>query len=416
MEPVRTVPLPGGPTLRGRESPVAAVELARLLRAAGYESHRIQQRLATGDELLARSPELPSYLRRLGDADELALLLRLFLLGVPVDAARFSRLVGVERAAAPCRGRAARRRRGLVHGAARLVPHDELLIASDHAGCGRRARRSRARRTPPVRRPRPPDGPRGEGARPRPLHRERHPGDPARRSRGPRDRDRREHEGARLRDVQHGAQRRRQRRDAGRQLLRARRGRAVRPRRGQPAVRRVARERVPVPRRRPARRRSVGARRPWRPGRARAGGVRLGPDRLGARTGRPCRASPAVARRLGLRRVPAAHLDGRSARDRDGVEPRSPRPARRVFRGARPLARVLPQARDRAPRLRLPRASQARRRPRRLARDAAAAAGGPSPGRATRAEALRDARPARRARIPTTRFSTVAYGSSTTQS
>ncbi len=36
------------------------------------------------------SPELPSYLRRLGDADELAVLLRLFLLGVPVarDAVR----------------------------------------------------------------------------------------------------------------------------------------------------------------------------------------------------------------------------------------------------------------------------------------------------------------------------------------
>jgi hypothetical protein len=86
VEPVRAVPPPGRPDPPRAESPQAAVELARLLRDAGYESHRIQERLATGDQLLARSPELPSYLRRLGDADELAVLLRLFLLGVPSPA------------------------------------------------------------------------------------------------------------------------------------------------------------------------------------------------------------------------------------------------------------------------------------------------------------------------------------------
>jgi SAM-dependent methyltransferase len=116
----------------------AAVELARLLRAVGYETERIQERLATGDELLARSPELPGYLRRLGDADELAVLLRLFLLGVPVGRAGVDGLVGG-------RLRGLLERAGLlvehgddVHGAARLVPHDELLIASDHAGAGER--------------------------------------------------------------------------------------------------------------------------------------------------------------------------------------------------------------------------------------------------------------------------------------
>ena len=110
------------------------MELARLLRAAGYESSLIQERLATGDELLARSPELPSYLRRLGDADELAVLLRLFLLGVPVDGARFSRLVGTELRQRLIGAGLLVGDAGLVHGAARLVPHDELLIASDHAG------------------------------------------------------------------------------------------------------------------------------------------------------------------------------------------------------------------------------------------------------------------------------------------
>ena len=125
------------------------MELAGLLRAAGYATERIQQRLATGDQLLARSPELPSYLRRLGDTDELAVLLRLFLLGVPVTHARFDELVG-----APLRARLAGAGllvldAELVHAAARLVPHDELLIASDHAG----AAEAHADHVPGVHRP-----------------------------------------------------------------------------------------------------------------------------------------------------------------------------------------------------------------------------------------------------------------------
>src|SRR4051812_7653219 len=110
------------------------VELARLLRDVGYDAERIQERLATGDQLLARSPELPAYLRRLGDADELALLLRLFLLGVTVVRERFDERVGDrlrDRLADAC---LLVDEAGEVHGAARIVPHDELLIASDHAG------------------------------------------------------------------------------------------------------------------------------------------------------------------------------------------------------------------------------------------------------------------------------------------
>jgi SAM-dependent methyltransferase len=109
------------------------VELSRLLRAAGYEPQRIQERLATGDQLLARSPELPSYLRRLGDADELALLLRLFLLGVPVGRERARELVGARLRAGLAGAQLLVEDGDVVHGSARLVPHDELLIASDHA-------------------------------------------------------------------------------------------------------------------------------------------------------------------------------------------------------------------------------------------------------------------------------------------
>ena len=157
MEPVRAVPPPGRPDPPRAESPQAAVELARLLRGAGYETQRIQERLATGDQLLARSPELPSYLRRLGDADELAVLLRLFVLGVPVARARLDELVGADLRERLAGAGLLVQDAEVVHGAARLVPHDELLIASDHAGARRSPRRPRAGRASSVRRPRPPD-------------------------------------------------------------------------------------------------------------------------------------------------------------------------------------------------------------------------------------------------------------------
>ena len=149
MEPVRTVPPPGRPDPPRAESPRAAVELARLLREAGYDAHRIQERLATGDELLARSPELPSYLRRLGDADELAVLLRLFLLGVPVPRVRLDELVGEKLQRHLLAAGLLVHDAEVVHGSARLVPHDDLLIASDQAG----AAEAHADHVPGVHRP-----------------------------------------------------------------------------------------------------------------------------------------------------------------------------------------------------------------------------------------------------------------------
>jgi methylase of polypeptide subunit release factors len=109
-----------------------AVELARRLRVAGYEAERIQERLATGDHLLLRSAELPAYLHRVGDADELAVLIRLFLLGVPVARKRMDELLGDEFRALLAEAGLLAGDDDLLRGAARLVPHDELLIASDH--------------------------------------------------------------------------------------------------------------------------------------------------------------------------------------------------------------------------------------------------------------------------------------------
>ena len=149
MEPVRAVPPPVRPEPPRAESRQAAVELAQQLRVAGYERDRIQERLATGDQLLARSPELPAYLRRLGNADELAVLLRLFLLGVPVTRARLDELVSAQLKARLAGAGLLLPDAEVVHGAARLVPHDELLIASDHAG----AAEAHADHVPGVHRP-----------------------------------------------------------------------------------------------------------------------------------------------------------------------------------------------------------------------------------------------------------------------
>jgi methylase of polypeptide subunit release factors len=76
---------------------------------------------------------LPAYLHRLGDGDELAVLIRLFLLGVPVARKRIDELLDDQLSARLAKAGLLATDDDLVHGAARIVPHDELLIASDHA-------------------------------------------------------------------------------------------------------------------------------------------------------------------------------------------------------------------------------------------------------------------------------------------
>jgi hypothetical protein len=71
-------------------------------------------------------------MHRVGDADELAVLIRLFLLGVPVTRKRIDELLGDQLRARLAEGGLLAAADDLVRGAARIVPHDELLIASDH--------------------------------------------------------------------------------------------------------------------------------------------------------------------------------------------------------------------------------------------------------------------------------------------
>jgi precorrin-6B methylase 2 len=108
--------------------------LAELFRHAGYRAADIRAALKTDGDLLARRRETPVQLRRLAHAPEpFAALVTLFVLESPIDNGELERRVGP---AAELLSEL-----GLVHEAGgtteatvRLIPHDDLLIASDRAG------------------------------------------------------------------------------------------------------------------------------------------------------------------------------------------------------------------------------------------------------------------------------------------
>jgi methylase of polypeptide subunit release factors len=119
-----------------RREDIAA--LRRLIAAAGYTGPAIQERTGTEQQLLARPADFPAHLKRLeGDASSLATLIRLFVLLASVGED------DVDRALAPL-GTAGLEGLGLVAraperrlvAAMRLIPHDDLVIASDlpHTG------------------------------------------------------------------------------------------------------------------------------------------------------------------------------------------------------------------------------------------------------------------------------------------
>jgi len=122
------------PQLEDRET---AAAVRRVFDDAGYDAGRIQERLGTSDRSLAEGPDRPVYLRRLGEADPLALLLRVFLLDTAVEQASAERLLGRD-------ARELLERAGLLtvddddllDGTVRIVPHEQLLIASDRFAAG----------------------------------------------------------------------------------------------------------------------------------------------------------------------------------------------------------------------------------------------------------------------------------------
>ena len=80
---------PDPPQLEDAETAAAA---RRVFDDAGYTAEQIQARLGTEARSLAQTPDRPVYLRRVGEQDALAVLLRMLLLDVPV-----ARAVATER-------------------------------------------------------------------------------------------------------------------------------------------------------------------------------------------------------------------------------------------------------------------------------------------------------------------------------
>ena len=116
------------PQLEDRET---AAAVRRVLDQSGYDAVRIQERLGTSDRSLAEGPDRPVYLRRLGEADPLALLLRVFLLDTAVEPDSADRLLGRDARMLLERAGLLTLDEGRLDGTVRVVPHERLLIASD---------------------------------------------------------------------------------------------------------------------------------------------------------------------------------------------------------------------------------------------------------------------------------------------
>jgi methylase of polypeptide subunit release factors len=113
-------------------------ELRRLLDAANYATPAIQARIGTEEALLARPADFPAHLKRLeGDDSALATLIRLFVLLASADEEIVDRelaplgVVGLERL-----GLVSHAPGGRVVATMRLIPHDDLVIASDLSDSG----------------------------------------------------------------------------------------------------------------------------------------------------------------------------------------------------------------------------------------------------------------------------------------
>jgi len=131
-----TVASPGAGDPPTFDDPGLTAELRDVLVTAGYSGEGVRSALGTAGDVLSRSVDIPLHLRRLEGNEPLGTLIKLLVLDAPttIDAARRAfaplALERVERLGLGAREAG----QGLP--VARIVPHDDLLIASD-------------RRTPP---------------------------------------------------------------------------------------------------------------------------------------------------------------------------------------------------------------------------------------------------------------------------
>ncbi len=111
--------------------PSTIAELGSVLREAGFSGEGVHQTFDATGEQLSGHADISVRMRRLREAGPLGTLIRLFIIGMPVeaDAAESAFLpLGLERAEALG---IVRRDGDEVAPEIRIVPHDEVLVASD---------------------------------------------------------------------------------------------------------------------------------------------------------------------------------------------------------------------------------------------------------------------------------------------
>ena len=109
----------------------AITTLREVLDRAPFTGEAIRAALGTEDEVLSRSRDIPVHLRRLRDRGTFGALVQLFVLNVPVPTDLMREALAPLALEAAEQMGIVRRDGNVVRPLVRLVPHDELIVASD---------------------------------------------------------------------------------------------------------------------------------------------------------------------------------------------------------------------------------------------------------------------------------------------
>jgi methylase of polypeptide subunit release factors len=111
--------------------PAAIGAFREVLDRAPFSAEAIREALGTGDEVFSRHRDIPVHERRLRSRGSFGTLIRIFVLNLPVPEADAREALAPLPLEAAERMGVVRRADGTVRPLARLVPHDDLVIASD---------------------------------------------------------------------------------------------------------------------------------------------------------------------------------------------------------------------------------------------------------------------------------------------
>ena len=109
-------------------------ELRDVLVAAGYDGPAVREALDVRGELLMRPADMPLLLRRLEGREPLGTLTTLLVLGAPIEQAEVARAFAPIRVEQLVSLGLVETGGGLVRAPVRLIPHEDVLIASDPTG------------------------------------------------------------------------------------------------------------------------------------------------------------------------------------------------------------------------------------------------------------------------------------------